>query len=173
MENKLSRVLGKINRLPLFTRSFVTKWIIGLGVPYIRTTGIQFEKTSTTEWTATLKNKRRVRNHLKQVHAGAMVLLAETVAVFLTALNLPNDRIPLVKKIEADFVKRSTGGLRATASLSAHQIDLIQCSGKGEIVIEVHLTDETGIQPVIIKVTAAWITKKDVTLKLPRLNYST
>src|SRR6266513_2079003 len=132
MENRLAKALRKINRLPLFARPFVTRWIIGSGVPFIRTAKIHFEKTRSDEWTASLKNRRRVRNHLKQVHAGAMILLAETVAVFITALNLPNDRIPLVKKIEADFVKRSTGKLRATAILSVQQIELLKHSEKGE-----------------------------------------
>ncbi len=87
-------------------------------------------------------------------------MLAETVAVFVTALNLPNDRIPLVKKIEADFVKRSKGALRATATLSPEQILLLETTEKGEMIIDVFVTDESGIQPVLIKVTSAWILKK-------------
>ncbi len=65
MENKLSKSLEKINRLPAFIRPRATSFVIGMGVPFIKTAGIQFKKTSPSEWTAILKNKRRVRNHLK------------------------------------------------------------------------------------------------------------
>lgn len=160
MENKLSKSLAKINQLPSFLKLPATNFVIGLNVPFIKTAGIQFLKTSNSEWSAKLKNRRKVRNHLNQVHAGAMVLLAETVAVFNVALNLPHDRLPLVKKIEADFVKRSLGSLKATCSLSAEQILLLETAEKGELLMDVLLTDESGEQPVLIKVTAAWILKK-------------
>lgn len=159
MENKITKVFSKIEKLPKFLQKSAKGIAIGLNVPFIRTAGIQFEQTLPNSWTASLKNSRKVQNHLKQVHAGGMVLLAETVAVFVTSMNLSDSKIPLVKKIEADFVRRSSGSLKATATLTTEQIKTMQNLDKGEMVIDVLLTDATNSQPVIIRITSAWITK--------------
>ena len=159
MENKITKIFSKIEKLPKFLQKSAKGIAIGFTVPFIRTAGIQFEQTLPNSWTASLKNRRKVQNHLKQVHAGGMVLLAETVAVFVTSMNLPDSKIPLVKKIEADFVKRSSGSIRATATITKEQIETMQSLDKGEMIIDVLLKDDTNAQPVIIKITSAWITK--------------
>jgi len=89
-----------------------------------------------------------------------MVLLAESIAILIVAMNLPADKLPLVKNINADFVKRSTGGLRAKVSLTDKQIEYIQSAEKGELPLEVEIIDHAGIQPVVVTVTAVWIPKK-------------
>lgn len=88
-----------------------------------------------------------------------MLLLAESAAVFLTSHNLTDDKLPLVKRIEADFVKRSQGDLKAVATLSQEQIEMIRTTEKGETIINVMVTDANNNQPVLVKVTSAWITK--------------
>ena len=97
---------------------------------------------------------------MRQLHACAMVLLAESIAILIVAKSLPADKLPLVKNINADFVKRSTGTLRGRVTLTEKQIDYIQNSDKGEIPLEVEIIDEAGIEPVKIIVTAVWIPKK-------------
>jgi acyl-coenzyme A thioesterase PaaI-like protein len=159
MENKITKTFAKIEKLPPFLQKYAKEVAIGFTVPFIRTAGIEFEQTLPTTWTAKLKNKQKIQNHLKQVHAAGMLLVAETVAVFVTSYNLPDDKIPLVKKIEADFVKRSTGSIKATATITTEQMKAMQSLDKGEMIIDVVVTDEMDVQPVIVKVTSAWITK--------------
>ncbi|PJF32799.1 MAG: DUF4442 domain-containing protein, partial [Phototrophicales bacterium] len=79
-----------------------------------------------------------------------MVVVAETVAVMMTAMNLPHDRIPLVKRIDAQFVKRSEGKIRAVAKLTDEQIQFIRTTPKGDLEIEVLVTDEEKKQPVLV-----------------------
>jgi hypothetical protein len=77
----------------------------------------------------------------------------------IVAKSLPADKLPLVKNINADFVKRSTGALRGRVVLTEKQIDYIQNSEKGEIPLDVEITDEADVNPVLVTVTAVWIPK--------------
>ena len=64
-----------------------------------------------------------------------------------------------MKNIEADFVKRSTGKLTGVVNLTDEQIEFIQREPKGELELEVTVTDEADINPVLIRVTTAWVPK--------------
>ena len=89
-----------------------------------------------------------------------MILIAETVGVMIMAMNLPGDRIPLVKNIDASFVKRSTGSMTGVVKLSDDQIAMIHREPNGEVDLDVEITDEAQVNPVIVRVTAAWIPKE-------------
>ena len=160
MDNKLNRSLKKAEILPPSLRPWLKSKLIGYTVPFVGTAGVVFSKTTPEEWHASLQNKRKIRNHLKQVHASAMVLVAEVTAVLLMASNLPDDRIPLVKKVEADFVRRSSGGIKVKCLLTPEEREKILSEEKGELVIDVIITDETDEQPVLAKITRAWVPKE-------------
>ena len=160
MKSQLAQSLEKIEKLPTFLKNSARNIAIGSIVPFVGKAGIKFEKTEPQEWVATLANKRKVQNHLKQIHACGMVLLAETLGVMIMAMNVDKDKIPLVKNIEASFVKRSTGSMRGVVRLTDKQLAFIQANEKGEMEVEVEITDEAGVQPIIVKVTSAWIPKK-------------
>jgi len=158
-KSRIAASVDKVNRLPLFMRNKVFNLMIGRVVPFVGTSGLRIDKATNNEWVATLANRRKVQNHLKQIHACGMVLIAETIGVMIMAMNLPNDRIPLVKKIEADFIKRSTGSMTGVVSVNDAQIQMIQDEPKGEIELDIVITDEVEVVPIIVKVTAAWIPK--------------
>lgn len=134
--------------------------MIGRAVPFVGTAKLNITRATTNEWSATLSNRRKVQNHLGQIHACAMILIAETIGVMIMAMNLPGDRIPLVKNIEADFIKRSTGNMSGVVKLSDEQIAFIHQEPKGELELEVVVTDEADISPVLVRVTAAWVPKE-------------
>ena len=158
--SQIYHTISRLNKLPEFLQIGIKSFFIGRAVPFVGTSGLRFEKTSESEWIASIPNSPNVRNHLKQLHACGMVLLAESIAILIVAMNLPADKLPLVKNINADFVKRSTGGLKAKVKLTEEQISYIQSSEKGELPLEVEIIDSAGIQPVIVSVTAVWIPKK-------------
>ena len=158
--SQIYHTVQKLNRIPSFFQTGIKSFFIGRAVPFVGTSGLRFEKTTTHDWVASILNSPKVRNHLGQLHACGMVLLAESIAILIVAMNLPADKLPLVKNINADFVKRSTGGLRAKVSLTDKQIEYIQSAEKGELPLEVEIIDHAGIQPVVVTVTAVWIPKK-------------
>jgi acyl-coenzyme A thioesterase PaaI-like protein len=158
--SQIYHTIQKLNKLPVFLQTGMKSFFIGRAVSFVGTSGLRFEKTTTKEWVASISNKPSVRNHLGQLHACAMVLLAESIAILIVAMNLPDDKLPLVKNINADFVKRSTGGMRAKISLTDEQINYIQSTEKGELPLAVEIVDSAGIQPIVVTVTAVWIPKK-------------
>jgi len=56
-------------------------------------------------------------------------------------------------------VKRSTGDMRAVAKLSDAQIATILSEEKGEVVVEVLITDEANVEPIKAEMTWAWVSK--------------
>ncbi|HKK76410.1 MAG TPA: DUF4442 domain-containing protein [Saprospiraceae bacterium] len=154
--NRLEKRIQQIKNYPTWLFSA----LIGRAVPFTGTASIQYEKMSQEEVIVSLQNRRKVRNHIGQIHAAGMILLAETATGMVVGMNIPDDKIPLIKSMKTDFVKRSTGAMRAVAHLSANQIERIKTLEKGEVQVPVIVTDETGVEPVLVEAIWAWIPKK-------------
>ena len=154
--NRLAKMVSKVKNYPKWVLSF----LIGRTVRFVGTSGIQFEEMTTDTVVATIENKAKIRNHIGQVHAGAMILLAETATGMLVGMNIDDDKIPLIKSIQTNFVRRSKGAIRAVATITETQKKLIKTQSKGEILIAVKVTDETLEVPIECEMLWAWITKK-------------
>jgi hypothetical protein len=89
-----------------------------------------------------------------------MALLAESCTGFIVGINLPGDKLPLIKSMGLNYVKRATGDMVAVASVTDEQIALMQTADKGEINVKVVVTDATGIAPVECEMIWAWVNKK-------------
>jgi acyl-coenzyme A thioesterase PaaI-like protein len=155
----MNRLEKQVQRLKSYPNTLLS-WTIGRVVPYVGTSGVYFEKMTRNEVIVFLKNRRKVRNHIQQIHAAAMILLAETATGMAVGMNIPDDKIPLIKSMKTDFVKRSTGAMRAVAKLTDAQIQDIQTLEKGEVKVPVTITDEAQIEPILVEATWAWIPKK-------------
>jgi len=153
--NRLERLVHKLRKYPKPVLSFA----IGRTVKFVGTAGVKFEQMTTDRVIATLQNKNKVRNHIGQIHAAAMVLLAETVTGLVVGMNLPDDKIPLIKSLKTDFVRRSTGAMRAEAWLDEEQTQRILTEDKGEVLVKVTVTDESGATPIECEMLWAWILK--------------
>jgi acyl-coenzyme A thioesterase PaaI-like protein len=160
MANLIASALARIEKLPKSLQNRALNFAFSRAVPFVRTAKVHYEKVNEREWIAHVPNKKAVQNHMKQVHAGAMITLAESVAVTMMGMSLPPERLPLVKSLEAKFVRRSSGRIRAVARLTEEQLQRIKTEPKGEVVIEVDIRDETGEIPVVITVVPAWTTRK-------------
>ena len=81
-------------------------------VPFLGTAGMRFELAQRVVSRA---QQAQVQNHIKGVHAAAMALLAKLPTGFVVGMNLPDSRLPLLKSMKIDYVKRSSGDMRAVA----------------------------------------------------------
>lgn len=124
------------------------------------TTGIEVLHTDGKTVTYRQKNKRKAQNHIGSVHAAAMALLAESCTGFIVGINLPGDKLPLIKTMKFNYVKRASGDMTAVASLTDEQIALMQTQEKGEVNVTVEVTDASGIVPVECEMLWAWVPKK-------------
>lgn len=158
--NRLSQIVALTARLPDAMRSRLLSATFGRIVPMVGTAQIRYQSVSPREVVVRINNRRNMQNHIKGVHAAAMALLAETATGFVTGLNVPDDRILLIKSLHVDYLKVAKGGLTATASLSAEHQQLITDTPKGELSIPVVVVDDSGEQPIRCEMIWAWRPKK-------------
>ena len=159
-QNRLSSTVSKIQRLPEFTHKFAMSKAFGSVIKYAGHSGVRFEVLSESECVVSIKNKKKVQNHIGGIHAAAMALLAETATGFVFGMNVPDNKLPLIKKMDIDYVKRSTGDMKAAASLTQEQIQKIKTEDKGTVVVPVIITDEANVEPIKANMTWAWTSKR-------------
>jgi acyl-coenzyme A thioesterase PaaI-like protein len=93
--------------------------VMGRALPFIiplsRGMGIRVEELSEHRSAASLSLMRRTRNHVGSVYFGAQMTLAELTMGLLLFAHFPPARYGLlVKRVEADFLAKAKGRLRAT-----------------------------------------------------------
>jgi len=139
--------------------NFISK-IFGKVVPYVGTSGLLYEEITPERVVVSIKNQRKVQNHINNVHAAAMALLAETATGFVVGMNLPDDKLPLIKSLKVSYYKRTQGDMRAVATLTAEDIARIETEPKGEVLVPVTVTDESGGEPIKCEMLWAWVSKR-------------
>ena len=155
----MSKMIQMTDKIP-FGKVFFRSKILGNVVPFTGTSSLSFEKIEPEEVIISLKNNRSVQNHIKQVHACAMGLVIETATGFVVGMNVPDDKILLIKELNLKYVKRSSGKIKATATLTQEQIEEIKKEPRGDISVPVTLTDEESKEPVKAEAIWAWREKK-------------
>lgn len=155
--NRLERQLDRLQDAPAFARTWFRSVVLRRAVPFTGTAGLEFLQMSRERVEIGLKNEKKVQNHIGGIHASAMNLLAETATGMVVGMNVRDDCIPLAKELKMAFKKRATGAMRAVAVLTPEQQALMRDSNKGEVKVQVTVTDEAGVQPVECEFTWAWI----------------
>lgn len=160
VKNPLRSFVDKVNQYPDWLSSRLMTWLFRHKVKLAGTTGIEVLYTDGQTATYRQKNKRKAQNHIGSVHAAAMALLAESCTGFIVGINLPGDKLPLIKRMDLNYVKRATGDMTAVATLTDEQIALMQSAEKGEVNVSITVTDATGIEPLECQMIWAWVPKK-------------
>lgn len=158
--NPLRTFVDKVNQYPTWLSAKLMTWVFRYKVKLAGTTGIEILYTDGKTANFRQKNRRKAQNHIGSVHAAAMALLAESCTGFIVGINLPGDKLPLIKRMDLNYVKRATGDMMAVASLTDEQITLMQTAEKGEVNVKVQVTDATGIEPVECEMIWAWVAKR-------------
>lgn len=158
--NQLSRTVAKFQGLPGTLSPWLTSFVLGNVVPLVGTARLRFDEISHERVVVSIRNRRKVQNHIKGVHAAAMALLAETATGFCVGMNVPDDKLPLIKTLKVDYLKRSVGDMKAVAQLRPEQIQQIRTQDKGEVTVPVTITDESGQEPIQCEMVWAWVPKK-------------
>ncbi len=159
-QNKLSQNLSKLEKLPVPVAAFARTQLMGRLVKFVGTAGLHIEALTEEHCVATLANRTKVQNHIGSVHAAAMALLAETVTGFVVGMNVPDDRVPVIKSLHVDYTKRAKGDLRAVATLSASDRERMRTEEKGEVTVPVVVTDSANVEPIHCTMIWAWTPKK-------------
>lgn len=155
--NRLVRSLRQLDQVPRFARAWARNLVLRRAVPFTGTAGLQYVEMAPHRVEIAIANERRVQNHIHGVHAAAMTLLAETATGMVVGMNVRDDCLPLAKELKVSFKKRTKGAMRAVAVLTDAQRALMQQTDKGEVTVAVHVSDESGAQPIECEFIWAWI----------------
>ena len=155
--NRLERQLARLSEVPAFARPWFRSVVLGRAVPFTGTAKLRYEEMSAKSVQIFVANSPKVRNHIGGVHAMASTLAAETATGMVMGMNVRDDCVPVVKDMRVQFKKRGQGAMRAVATLSDEQRELIRNTTKGEVTVAVTVTDESENQPIACEFIWAWV----------------
>ncbi len=148
-ENSILRWWQRLSSLP--AGSLLFSYFLGWYAPYSGTIGSRVVALEPGFAKVTLRDRRSVRNHLKSIHAIALMNLGELATGLAVLTTLPSDMRGIVLGLQAEYLKKSRGTLTAEANfkMPANIDDSTSCEVKTEIV------DEVG--DLVAVVRATWL----------------
>jgi len=117
--------------------------------PYSGTMGARVEQLEPGWCRVTLRDRRRVRNHLASVHAMALANLAEMASGLAVLVGLPPGVQGIVTGFSISYLKKARGLL--AAECRANSLDV---TTEQEYEAAVAITDAQG--DVVARATARW-----------------
>jgi acyl-coenzyme A thioesterase PaaI-like protein len=123
--------------------------LIGRFAPYSGSIGANVEELGPGHARVTLCDRRGVRNHLRSVHAVALMNLAELSSGLALITGLSDEERGIVTKFEIEFVKKARGLLQADC-----HIEIPKITGRLEYQVPVEVKDAEG--HVVCRARAFW-----------------
>ena len=135
--NVVREAWDRLNGLPggrwLFSKT------IGRIAPYTGTIGAIVEHLEVGHCRVVLEDKPAVRNHLRCVHAIALVNLAELAGNVALSYSMPDDARFIVAGLSIDYLKKARGTITAECDAP-----LVTSSERQEYDVPVRMTNKAG-----------------------------
>lgn len=130
------------------------KWLfsklIGRMIPYTGSMGARVEELRPGFARVTLRDRRKVRNHLRSVHAIALANVGELTTGLAVLSGLPPGTRGILRGLSVRYEKKARGQLTATC-----QSEAFAPTENIEVQIEASVTDTAG--DVVAVVTGTWV----------------
>lgn len=131
------------------------KWlfsfILARAVPYTGTLRAQVLAVSSGYACVALKDRRRVRNHLRSIHALALANLGEFASALSMMTDLPRGTRIIVTQLSIDYLKKARGRLIAEGRSQLPAT----ITGDTEHLVYADIRDDFG--DVVARVTVKWL----------------
>ena len=129
------------------------KWLfsfmLGRMARYSGTVGATVEELETGRAVVTMRDRASVRNHLKSIHAIALVNLGELATGAAVMYQVDGKGRGILKHIGMDYLKKARGTITATC-----EVLVPMEPGKHDLDVDGVLTDSDG--EIVAKVRATW-----------------
>ena len=122
---------------------------LGWIAPYSSTISARVEAIKPGYAQVSLKDRRRVRNHLHSIHAIALVNLGEIATGLAVLSTISANMRGIVLDIQAEYVKKARGKITAIAEFQLPEplTDNTACQ------VEANLRDESGETVTVVRAT--------------------
>jgi acyl-coenzyme A thioesterase PaaI-like protein len=124
--------------------------IIGRMAPYTGTVGARIEELAPGYSRWTLRDRRKIRNHLHSIHAVALVNFAEVTTGTAMMMALPNDVRGIVRALAIEYVKKARGTLVAECRCTVPRV-----TQNTSFDVHADVRDATG--DVVAHATVTWL----------------
>ena len=148
MQTRIRSLWQRFRPLPGGKRLF--SLALGRLAPYTGTISPRVEELRDGYARVVMHDRRAVRNHLRSVHAIALMNLAEVTSGLALTYALPADARAILTGLSIDFLKKARGTLTAEAALEPPQT-----SERQEYEFESRIRDEVGDLVAIAR--ARWL----------------
>ena len=148
-ENNLIKWWEKLNKLPAGDRLFSI--FLGLYAPYSGSISARVEALSPGQARVSIRDRRKLRNHLKSIHAIALINLGEIATGLAVLSTIPDNMRGIVLGLEAEYIKKARGRLVANAHFELPT----QVNEDSPVKVTAEITDEQG--DLVTRVHASWL----------------
>ncbi|TNF38285.1 MAG: DUF4442 domain-containing protein [Deltaproteobacteria bacterium] len=135
--NAIRDAWDRVSGIPGGKRIFSA--LVGMAAPYTGTIGAQVVELRRGFARVELRDRRFVRNHLRSVHAVALVNLAELAGNVALAYSMPDDARFIVAGLSIEYIKKARGTIVATS-----ECPVPESSERQEFEVPVEMRDESG-----------------------------
>ncbi|MBW3571129.1 MAG: DUF4442 domain-containing protein [Gemmatimonadetes bacterium] len=125
-------------------------WLLGRLVPYSGTMGARVEELRPGYARVTLRDRRRVRNHLRSIHAIALMNVAELATGLALNFAMRPDARSILKGLSIEYTRKARGTLTAEANAP-----VLESNDEREITIPIDIRDAEG--EVVASAEARWL----------------
>ena len=151
--NVIRELYDRLAPLPggkgLFSRA------VGRFAPYTGTIGGRVVELREGFARVELEDRRKVRNHLRSVHAVALVNLAELTGNLALSYSLPDDARFIVSGLSIEYVKKARGTITATSECPVpqsnerreYEVPVVMADPGGDVVARAVLRSLVGPKP--------------------------
>jgi acyl-coenzyme A thioesterase PaaI-like protein len=131
---------------------------IGAAAPYTGTVRATVLELGNGHSRVAMRDRRRVRNHLRSVHAVALMNMCELAGGLLATASMPTDARMIITRLEIEFLKKARGRIVAEG-----RCDLPVRRDHGLLPVDVSARDHTGDEVARARVTVLVGPRPDAT----------
>ncbi len=140
-------LLGRWNRLSRWPGgAWLFSRLVGFRVPYSGTIGARIRELAPGYARLTLRDRRRVRQHLGSVHAVALINLGELASGLALTAALPPGFRSIVLSLSAEYFRKARGELVAES-----RVVLREGAGPVDQEVEARISNAAGEQVAVVR----------------------